>query len=147
MYAVLTYSYLHSNASVQLFLKKQSQVISNICAWSVFFKTSMENFVVVPSKSGYPKCCIIIKLGVSLEVLRIAVTLVVYGGILLFSAAPIVTSAGFDLWIIGVILGAIVLLIVIFFIICTLYRNRGGEYPGNCFYQVLLQHSLQKKHL
>lgn len=43
--------------------------------------------------------------------------------------APIISSAGFDLWIIGVILGVIVLLIVVFFIICTLYRNRGGEYP------------------
>ena len=43
--------------------------------------------------------------------------------------SPIVQSAGFDLWIIGLILGIIVLIIVVVFIICTLYRNRGGEYP------------------
>ncbi|XP_063408326.1 neuroglian-like [Mytilus trossulus] len=37
--------------------------------------------------------------------------------------------AGFDLWIIGVILGVIVLLIVVIVIICTLYRNRGRKKP------------------
>jgi hypothetical protein len=43
--------------------------------------------------------------------------------------APIVESAGFDLWIIGLVLGIIVLIIVVFFI-CTVYRKRGGECPG-----------------
>jgi uncharacterized membrane protein len=70
-------------------------------------------------------------IGASVQVKKYTTWFIVNHDVYVFTCteAPIVESAGFDLWIIGLVLGIIVLIIVVFFI-STLYRKRGGECPG-----------------